>query len=382
MKSRQFVRFAERGGQPSYHVAKVRYGDQDVVSLHFGNAATLWRINLGWTRRKDRDQHGFVLDIERGYWQRHQADLDDDGDPMTPKTARVIPYVEDRKNCLIIEFTRKLDDGEMATIQAAIKNAIQACYELENSELAAEPLPDRGDRRSILLYESAEGGAGVLRRIVDNAGALPRIARTALELCHFDPDSGEDLRRAPNAKENCEAACYDCLMSYTNQTDHELLDRQRIKDLLMMLAASHVEASPASQPRAAHLQGLINLTGSQLERDWLKMIEDRNLRLPSHAQALVEECRTRPDFCYRDRQVAIYVDGPQHELSMTDSRVISSRPPAWKMQAGLSFASATRITGKRFWIDIRTFLEKGHDVCRRLPRHSPRARMGCIAGIH
>jgi ATP-dependent helicase YprA (DUF1998 family)/very-short-patch-repair endonuclease len=314
------VRFAERGGQPSYHVAKVRYGDQDVVLLHFGNAATLWRINLGWTRRKDRDQHGFVLDIERGYWQRHQADLDDDGDPMTPKTARVIPYVEDRKNCLIIEFTRKLDDGEMATIQAAIKNAIQACYELENSELAAEPLPDRGDRRSILLYESAEGGAGVLRRIVDNANALPRIARTALELCHFDPDSGEDLRRAPNAKENCEAACYDCLMSYTNQTDHELLDRQRIKDLLMMLAASHVEASPASQPRAAHLQGLINLTGSQLERDWLKMIEDRNLRLPSHAQALVEECRTRPDFLYRDSQVAIYVDGPQHDYHDRQSR--------------------------------------------------------------
>ena len=88
----------------------------------------------------------------------------------------------------------------------------------------------------------------------------------------------------------------------------------------MMLAASHVEASPASQPRAAHLQGLINLTGSQLERDWLKMIEDRNLRLPSHAQALVEECRTRPDFLYRDRQVAIFVDGPQHDYHDRQSR--------------------------------------------------------------
>lgn len=310
---RTVVRFAERGGQPSYRIAKIRDNGQDIASLYFGNAATLWRINLGWARRKERDQHGFVLDIERGYWQRHQADLDDDGDPMTPKTARVIPYVEDRRNCLLIEFTRKLDDTEMATLQAAIKNGIQTCYELENSELAAEPLPDRENRRAILLYESAEGGAGVLRRIVDDPGAVRRIVRAALELCHFDPDTGEDIRRAPNAKENCEAACYDCLMSYTNQTDHGLLDRQRVKGVLMELAACPVETSPAPRPRAAHFQSLINLTGSHLERDWLKMLESRNLRLPSHAQAFVENCRTRPDFLYKDRQVAIYVDGPPHD---------------------------------------------------------------------
>lgn len=310
---RTVVRFAERGGQSSYRIAKVQHNSEDIASLYFGNAATLWRINLGWARRKDRSQHGFVLDIERGYWQRHHADLDDDGDPMTPKTERVIPYVEDRKNCLIIEFPQRLDDAVMATLQAAIKNAIQACYELENSELAAEPLPDREDRRAILLYESAEGGAGVLRRVVDNPDAVPRIARAALDLCHFNPDTGEDLHHAPNAKENCEAACYDCLMSYTNQMDHQMLDRQKIKDLLMELTVCRVESSPAPRPRAAHLQSLLNLSGSQLERDWLQLLEDQNLRLPSHTQSLVEECRTRPDFLYRERQVAVYVDGPPHD---------------------------------------------------------------------
>jgi len=307
------VRFAERGGQPSYRIAKVKQNDQEIASLYFGNAATLWRINLGWTRRRDRDQQGFVLDIERGYWQRHQADIDNDGDPMTPRTARVIPYVEDRRNCLIIQFDRRLDENVMASLQAAIKNAIQACYELESSELAAEPLPDRSNRRAILLYEAAEGGAGVLRRVVDDSAAVSRIARKALEICHFDPDTGEDRRRAPNARENCEAACYDCLMSYRNQRDHQLLDRQVIKELLMELAAGQVDTSPAPRPRAAHLQSLINLSGSQLERDWLQFIENRNLRLPSHAQRLVEDCHTRPDFTYQDRQVAIYVDGPPHD---------------------------------------------------------------------
>lgn len=307
------VRFAERGGQPSYRIAKVKRNGQDTASLFFGNAATLWRVNLGWTRRRDRGQYGFILDVERGYWQRHEADLDSDGDPMTPKTTRVIPYVEDRRNCLVVEFSRPLDESVMASLQAALKNAIQTRYELESSELAAEPLPDRANRRTILLYEAAEGGAGVLRRIVDDPTAFPRAAREALKICHFDPDTGADLRRAPHAKEDCEAACYDCLMSYSNQMDHELLDRQLIKDLLMELAGGQVESSPAPRPRADHLQRLINLTGSQLERDWLQFLEGRNLRIPSHAQCLVEDCHTRPDFLYSEQQVAIYVDGPPHD---------------------------------------------------------------------
>ena len=57
-----------------------------------------------------------------------------------------------------------------------------------------------------------------------------------LALCHFDPNSGADLRRAPGMTEDCEAACYSCLMSYSNQRDHELLDRATIKDYLLGLA--------------------------------------------------------------------------------------------------------------------------------------------------
>jgi len=307
------VRFAERGGHRSYRTARIKNNEQDLALIYYGNAATLWRINLGWARRSNREQQGFVLDIERGYWQRNEVDLDTDGDPLSPRTARVIPYVEDRKNCLLIEFSQNYSVQIMATIQAAFKNAIQSCFELENSELAAEPLPDSNNRRSILFYEASEGGAGVLRRIVDDHNTIPRIAKAALGLCHFDPDTGEDLRHAPNAKENCEAACYDCLMSYTNQTDHQLLDRQLIKELLLNMAKSEVASSPAPKSRLHHLQELINLTGSKLECDWLQFMEVRNLRLPSHAQSLIEKCQTRPDFVYREHKVAVYVDGPPHD---------------------------------------------------------------------
>jgi very-short-patch-repair endonuclease len=310
---RTTVRFAERGGRSSYRIARIKKSGQDIALIYYGSAATLWRINFGWTRRRNKEQQGFILDIERGYWQKHDVERDTDGDPLSPRIIRVIPYVEDRKNCLILEFSSKHNERIIASIQAALKNAIQNCFELESSELAVEPLPDHNNRRSILFYEASEGGAGVLRKLVDDCDALPKVARIALELCHFNPDTGADLRHAPKSKENCEAACYDCLMSYTNQTDHQLLDRQLIKELLLDIANSNIESSPASKTRARHLQELMNLTGSKLECDWLQFLEDGNLRLPSHAQSLIEECQTRPDFVYREQQVAVYVDGPPHD---------------------------------------------------------------------
>jgi hypothetical protein len=97
----------------------------------------------------------------------------------------------------------------------------------------------------------------VLCNLIDDPHAIAAVAREALSLMHFDPQSGADLRRAPQAKEDCEAACYDCLMSYVNQLDHACLDRHAAKDLLMELTTASVQASPSEAPRAEHLEQLI-----------------------------------------------------------------------------------------------------------------------------
>ena len=105
----------------------------------------------------------------------------------------------------------------------------------KSSELAVEALPSNtGDHAwsRLLFFEAAEGGAGVLRRLATEDGQLRQVARKALEILHFDPDTGEDLQRAPHAIEDCAQACYDCLLSYSNQWDHQHLDRHRVVDLL------------------------------------------------------------------------------------------------------------------------------------------------------
>jgi len=215
------VRFSQRGDARSFRTARAELDGGLLLNLTYGGAAQVWRINLGWARRANRSQYGFVLDTERGIWARsEQEHADDPQDPMSGRNQRVVPYVEDRRNCLLVEPGADLSETAMATLQAALKNAIQVEYQLEDNELAAEPLPSRDDRRLILFYEAAEGGAGVLRQLLDDPQALSRVSRRALELCHFDPSTGEDRRRPERATEDCEAACYGCLMSYTNQMDH------------------------------------------------------------------------------------------------------------------------------------------------------------------
>jgi superfamily II DNA/RNA helicase/very-short-patch-repair endonuclease len=316
---RMGVRFAEENGRPRARTARV-IGNDLLATLTYSGAATLWRINLGWTRRSDRDRLGFLIDTERGIWQRREDEEESENGEVARVTERVVPFVEDRRNTLLFEPAQRFPNEVMASLAAALKKAIQVTFQLEEQELAVEPLPTPQDRRILLFYEASEGGAGVLRRLVMEPDALSRVARIALELCHFDPQSGADLRRGPRAREDCEAACYDCLMSYTNQLDHSMLDRHLVRDLLMDLARARCELSPGPGPRGDHLERLLRLCSTELERRWVRFIDSRGLELPSRAQVLIEACRARPDFVYDSQMVAIFVDGPVHDYPDVASR--------------------------------------------------------------
>jgi len=308
-------RFATKDGQPLYRPATIKKGQDELAKITYGHAATLFRVNLGGSRRKDKKQYGYILDLERGYWAKNEQSPEDDlDDPMSKKLQRVVPYVEDHKNCLLLEWGSALQPEQITSLQYALKNAIQIIYQLEDNELAAEPLPDRDHFQKILIYESAEGGAGVLRQLIDDPQAISQVAKEALRLCHFDSNSGDDLKRALGAKDDCEAACYNCLMSYGNQRDHRLLDRKIIREILMNLTGATIAASPTRLPRAEHFKRLMNLCGSSLEKKWLQFVEDHNLHLPSHGQKLIPVCQTKPDFYYEGDFLAIYVDGPIHKF--------------------------------------------------------------------
>mgnify|MGYP006412288021 FL=1 len=313
------IQFAEVDNQLRVVQTNVKSNGNELLELQYAPAATVWRINLGWRRRKEKSIYGFNINANTGFWSKDDQapqDQNDDADKEENQIQRITPYVEDRRNVLIIHPSIPLDETELTTIQYALKRGIEAEYQLEESELMAEPLPNRDIRNGILFYESAEGGAGVLTRLATDSKAISIVARRALHICHFESeDNSWSFDSLKDTEPKCEAGCYRCLLSYYNQTEHELIDRAnlRVKGFLSDLAHSESETGVYGKTAEEQQEKLDRLSGSSLEKAWLSHLKTEGYRLPDDAQVLIEAFNTRPDYVYKEQQVAIYIDGPHHE---------------------------------------------------------------------
>ncbi|MEU2094891.1 DEAD/DEAH box helicase [Streptomyces globisporus] len=341
----EFSSHGARSGRQDAHVTDS--SGAAVAHLTYGDTATIRIINLGRRRRRDNEPDGFWLDIGQGRWLSDRAATGDATPEDTELFAdtnreaedvqlkrRVIPYVEDRRNILLFRCAQPVDERTAASLQYALERGIEAVFQLEDAELTSESLPDADGRGRILLTESAEGGAGVLRQLQDVPGALAAVAAEALRLCHFDPETGADLDRAEGARERCEFACYDCLLSYSNQARHGLVNRHTVRDLLLTLSRTTTVHAGSGGDRVGSVQELSARTDSGLERDWLAWMETGGFRLPDGAQPLIDTGgqKVRPDFVYRrpDGDTAVFVDGPHHEDPNRSERDQRAEDALWE----------------------------------------------------
>ncbi|MBN9794432.1 DEAD/DEAH box helicase [Pseudonocardia sp. TMWB2A] len=308
------IRFEPRGERSSRVDSTVRDADGcSLARLTYGDTALIRRMNVGLRRRKNKAERGYLLDTVEGRWSP-KIDPKNAGDD---RVQRVVPYVEDHRNALVISFDAAVPAPQRMAAMYALKRAAEAHYQLESSELAVEPLPERSGPNAwarLLFFEAAEGGAGVLRRLAQEDGQLRRVATRALEILHFDPATGEDRKRAVHAHEDCAQACYDCLLSYANQWDHQELDRHTVQDLLLRLATSTTEVGGAGEERDAQFVRLAGQS-SPFEKTFLRWLDEHGYRLPDAAQQVVDGFYARPDFSYHPggMDVAVFVDGPVHD---------------------------------------------------------------------
>jgi len=218
----------------------------------------------------------------------------------------------------------------------------------------------------------------VLRRLVEDPDTFARVAAQALEICHFDPETGEDRRHAPGAKEDCEAGCYDCLLSYFNQPDHRFVDRQTIRQILLDWTRSEVQTAPGQLDREGHLQRLFNQAGSELEKQFLEFLNENGFRLPSRAQVLFTQAGTRPDYLYDDYYAAVYIDGPYHDYPTRHARDVEKT----KAMENLGY-SVIRFHHADDWRHVmkrgQTFLVKvPDDICSWIIGACTRSRVGGV----
>jgi hypothetical protein len=317
-------RFGQHGAKAGRIDAHAEDKDGEILSLAYGDSATIRVTNIGRRRRANPDVHGYLIDVTTGRWLKEnerddQAAPEEEGlDPATAikRKQRVIPYVEDRRNILLTRLAGPVSLETAISAAIALERGIEAAFQLEDSELSAEGLPDPDRRGRALLVESAEGGAGVLRRLVDDPAALKKAARTALQIMHFNPDTGEDISADEEDRERCVRACYDCLLSYSNQSLHEAIDRHLVRDLMLRLTAADVEKPSVQEKESDHPERKRPAPSAEPdspEGEFAAWLRAHGYREPDAFGEEVEG--VCPDLIYRlpDSNVAIFFDDSDRE---------------------------------------------------------------------
>ena len=225
--------------------------------------ARLSRINAG-PKRRDGASEGFPIDPLNGTWVGDVA-AGPDGTPAGEARARAVPVrpvVDDTRNAVVVVADPTIAgleveerNGVIASLSQALKRAIEIECQLEEGEIAVEPVPSADDRRGLLLYEAVEGGAGVLARYARDPALRARIARRALTTIHLDVPADAPVPDVPDEKPDagCVSGCYRCLLSYANQPDHERIDRTHPLLVAALVAAvregeGHVAPDVATPP--------------------------------------------------------------------------------------------------------------------------------------
>ena len=329
--------------------AEVKHGEETLAELTYAPAARLWRINRGWRRRKDKEQLGFYINPITGTWSKQDEPGGDDADGTDEglldkvPNQRIVPFVEDHRNLLILAPVHTLSMEAMATLQAALKRGIEMTFQIEESELVAEPLPKADERRALMFYEAAEGGAGVLTRIASDPASLAQVASNALKLLHHNAPQGswnlDDLPRLEktNALGNriCEAGCYQCLLSYFNQPDHENINRRNIDALKVLVALANAEV----QPKAIAASASNHASTNALLDQWLLALDASGSRRPDALQVSVNHGAATAACQYKSARALVFLDAIDADTAalLTDKgwQVLNfSDPSQWQAQFG------------------------------------------------
>ncbi|MFE1359446.1 protein kinase domain-containing protein [Streptomyces harbinensis] len=347
-----------RTGRLTSHVTDA--AGAPVLDVDYGDSATVRITNLGRVRDKQGEPDGYWLDLGDGRWlnDRAAADaiegtgmpvVDEDGNEKRRK-KRVLPYVEDRRNIVVVTLDEPEPEPVALSFLYALERGIEAAFELEDSELTAELLPPNdGPRRRLLFTEAAEGGAGVLRRVQREDDALARAARTALEILHFDPVTGADLG-GPAAGERCSRGCYACLLTYGNQAHHRALSRHAARPLLLRLATAVAAGEDRGESRSEQYRRLAPAAGgaraaasgapasspTPVEADLAALVAKGDLlgwlkamgyRLPDEVNVFLPGAGARPDLVFRleGANLAVFVDIPGLPSDSTRDRDAGDR---------------------------------------------------------
>jgi len=302
------------GEQRAYRVTSP---DAPALTLTLEHGGEVLRVNRG-QREREGEPQGFTLCqkchrwlVGKGADEKHVYTTEAKGE--CPRNA----HSEDLARNLWLTTSIRSDlalfdvpvpegtsqdeiESFYTTLVHTLARALMVAFNLDERELGGflAPAPDVSYR--VVLYETTVGGSGVLASLAE-PGRLATLVERARELLHEGDLEG-----------GCEKACYTCLLSFYNQRDHELMDRQLVLPWLQALEGLTVTPK-VSEDTFAVLEAQCQ---SDLECQVLRAIRDRGLFLPDAAQETLYDTDGSPlaaaDFYYRRVRVVVFVDGSPH----------------------------------------------------------------------
>ncbi len=311
-------------------------GAPPLLDLSYEHNGHLTLVNEGPVQadREDGEQ-GFVLCRKCNRWLIGEERAHDHLDPQSGRACRNGATADDLARQVVLYSAAQMDvltldvqppeelrsaawESFYMSLATALLHATAISLDLDESELSGflAPHPQDAARRRIILYETAEGGAGAVEALTD-ASRLARIAARACEILHEPLDGPADA----GSEDGCERACYECLCSFYNQRNHHLLNRHLalpvLRSLCQPLVSTLLSAAPGGPVATEEaLHALLARCQSELERTVLHALAAGGLPLPDEAQHLCQDNAGAPvasaDFYYAEQRLAVLVDGPPH----------------------------------------------------------------------
>jgi len=306
--------------------------DDPLLAISYDHSGKIVSINHGpIPSDKDEPLSGFTLCTACNRWVFGKDGVKDHLDPSNEVKRcwrngteeniirNIVLYTNTRHDVVKIDVPALLDgegnplDDELyrsffTTFAQAIIEGVQISMNVDVDEVRYFLMPDPENRKksSIILYETSEGGAGILESIVEQS-TFHEVIQQALTILHeYD-------------EKKCDRACYECLCNYYNQFDHDILDRQLVLPLLRSLLTAEVSTIPDRSPSAKEqFEELLSTCESSFEKVVLRAIYEAGLPLPDSGQRVIaegDELIARPDFTYQrnGHSIVIFVDGPDHD---------------------------------------------------------------------
>ena len=267
---------------------------------------------------------------------------------MSGSARRVIPFVEDRRNCLLLEPDEPAHDP-IRWPRSRRRSSVGSRPSSSSRSRSWPPsrCRHRDERRLLMFYESAEGGAGVLRRLVDDPAKLGRGR----------PRGPADLplrprhRRGSASRARCDRAMRGGVLRLPAEllqpARPRLLDRHAIKAVLVASPARTVARAGGALPPDEHLETLRVRADSDLERRFLTCSSpgDGGCRAtaPGADRAAQAPARTSCTASSASRSSSTV----RSTTTPTSAATTTTRPRGSRTLATRCCASTTPTTGRR-----------------------------------